>query len=82
MEVPDDRDDTVGMQGFGLFNIRERLSSIGGHMRIESTPGKDAVTLGVPLMASRGVTPGNHGDGDDTKQACDAAANDPRAPGG
>jgi two-component system, NarL family, sensor histidine kinase UhpB len=58
MEVPDDRDDTVGMRGFGLFNIRERLSSIGGHMRIESALGHGTrVTLAVPLMPPRSGEP-------------------------
>ena len=34
---------------FGLFNIRERLSYLGGHMEIESAPGRGtAVTLFVP----------------------------------
>jgi|GEM_PF-741826 len=36
--------------GFGLFNIRERLESLGGQMQIDSTPGQGTrVTLRVPL---------------------------------
>jgi signal transduction histidine kinase len=52
------KDDGVGLDvakittsdGFGLFNIRERLSSICGRLEIESRPGKGTlVTLSVPL---------------------------------
>ncbi len=36
--------------GFGLFNIRERLEHLGGHMRIKSKPGHGTqVTMDVPL---------------------------------
>lgn len=36
--------------GFGLFNIRERLEHLGGHMWIKSKPGSGTqVTLEVPL---------------------------------
>ncbi len=36
--------------GFGLFNVRERLEYVGGHMEIESSPGKGTrITLTVPL---------------------------------
>ena len=37
-------------EGFGLFNIRERLDTIGGHLEIESQPGNGTrVTLVAPL---------------------------------
>ncbi|MEZ5359713.1 MAG: sensor histidine kinase [Candidatus Zixiibacteriota bacterium] len=40
---------------FGLFSIRERLSYIGGSIRIESTPGKGThVTLVTPYQTSGG----------------------------
>jgi PAS domain S-box-containing protein len=40
--------------GFGLFSIRERLESIGGRFRIESSPGKGTrVTLMAPLQLPR-----------------------------
>jgi signal transduction histidine kinase len=36
--------------GFGLFAIRERMRSVGGHLRIESKPGEGSkITLVVPL---------------------------------
>jgi len=39
-----------GTDGFGLFNIGERLNQLGGYMRIESRPGKGTrVTLVSPL---------------------------------
>ncbi len=39
--------------GFGLFSIRERLSSAGGRLEVESRPGKGArVTISVPLARS------------------------------
>jgi signal transduction histidine kinase len=31
---------TMGTTGFGLFSIRERITSIGGEFRIESTKGR------------------------------------------
>ncbi|HEX6983225.1 MAG TPA: PAS domain-containing protein [Balneolaceae bacterium] len=38
--------------GFGLFNIRERIDLLGGHMEVESVPGEGTtVTLLVPLTA-------------------------------
>lgn len=40
-------------QGFGLFNIRERLKSRGGRLLVESEPGQGTrVTLVVPLKCS------------------------------
>jgi PAS domain S-box-containing protein len=39
--------------GFGLFNIRERLEYIGGHLMIKSSPGKGTcVTITAPLKKS------------------------------
>lgn len=36
--------------GYGLFSIRERLSSLGGHLKISSVPGQGTVvTITVPL---------------------------------
>jgi signal transduction histidine kinase len=36
--------------GFGLFSIRERLEQLGGHLEIESKPGRGTtVTLTAPL---------------------------------
>ncbi len=46
--------------GFGLFNIRERLSLLGGKMEIRSAPGKGSVfSLSVPLDGSRESSAGN-----------------------
>jgi signal transduction histidine kinase len=50
-------DDGVGMEhdvaairGSGLFSIQERLSHVGGSMRIESAPGKGTrILLSAPL---------------------------------
>jgi signal transduction histidine kinase len=40
----------VRQRGFGLFNVRERLSDLGGSLDIESTPGSGTrVTVSVPL---------------------------------
>lgn len=44
---------TPAAQGFGLLSVRERLSYIGGEMRIESVPGDGTmVTLIAPLAVS------------------------------
>jgi PAS domain S-box-containing protein len=43
--------------GFGLFNIRERLDYLGGHLRIKSKPGHGTrVTLTAPLKSVEGIT--------------------------
>jgi PAS domain S-box-containing protein len=43
-------DAPLGGTGFGLFSIRERLKYLGGHLKVESEPGKGTkVTLVVPL---------------------------------
>jgi PAS domain S-box-containing protein len=40
----------VASQAYGLFSIRERLSHLGGRMRIASKPGRGAtITLEIPL---------------------------------
>ncbi|MFO0751426.1 MAG: AAA family ATPase, partial [Myxococcota bacterium] len=40
-------------RGFGLFDIRERLTQLGGQLRIESAPGTStAVILDLPLVAA------------------------------
>jgi PAS domain S-box-containing protein len=42
---------------FGLFNIRERLSQLGGSTRIDSSPGQGArITLTAPLNAAKDAT--------------------------
>jgi PAS domain S-box-containing protein len=39
-----------GARGFGLFNLRERLTYLGGDLRIESAPGQGAaLTMSAPL---------------------------------
>ncbi len=44
----------VGLQGHGLFGIREQLRHVGGSMHIESAPGKGTkVHLCVPLTNGR-----------------------------
>jgi signal transduction histidine kinase len=44
--------------GFGLFNIRERLSRLGGQVRVESIPGRGArVVVMAPLGEPRGHPP-------------------------
>ena len=41
-------------RGFGLFSVRERLQHLGGHMQIDSTPGKGTViSLSAPARMSR-----------------------------
>lgn len=43
--------------GFGLFNLREQLSTIGGHIRITSAPGRGSrVTILLPLRTTSTVT--------------------------
>lgn len=42
--------------GYGLFSIRERLSSLGGHLKISSDPGQGTVvTITVPLEPQEAV---------------------------
>jgi signal transduction histidine kinase len=39
--------------GFGLFSIRERLSSVGGRLEVDSGPGHGArVTMTAPLAGN------------------------------
>lgn len=46
------RPDTTTRSGFGLFNIGERMDSIGGKLLIESEPGHGThITLSVPIDA-------------------------------
>jgi signal transduction histidine kinase len=49
------------LRGFGLFNVRERLSDLGGSMEIESTPGHGTdVTIRVPhadIGRKEGISP-------------------------
>jgi len=43
--------------GFGLFNLREQMSAIGGHLRIRSVPGRGSqVTMLLPLQTRSAVT--------------------------
>ena len=40
----------VASHAYGLFSIRERLSHLGGRMRVDSNPGRGTtITLEVPL---------------------------------
>ena len=44
---------SAGMAKFGLFSIRERLEHYGGHLQIDSAPGKGSrITLIAPLKNS------------------------------
>lgn len=56
IEVKDDgigfdpHDTALATRGFGLFNIRERLTAIGGHLSIESEPGHGTkITMVAPI---------------------------------
>ncbi len=43
-----------GREGFGLFNIRERLEYLGGNLNIKSTPKKGTrVTMSIPLKFNK-----------------------------
>lgn len=43
--------------GFGLFNLREQLRTIGGHIRVSSVPGRGSrVTILLPLRTLPAVT--------------------------
>lgn len=48
--------------GFGLFNLREQLRTIGGHIRVSSVPGRGSrVTILLPLRTLSAVaTPAGH----------------------
>ena len=49
---------------FGLFNIRERITPLGGSLYIESGPGKGSrVTISLPLDSS-GAEPGEGAEDD------------------
>lgn len=59
------RDDGVGMapeaprSGYGLLVMRERTASLGGHLDIQSHPGRGMrVSVDVPLGRTRAVRPG------------------------
>ena len=42
-----------GARGFGLFNIRERISPLGGRMEIQSEPGGGTrATIVLPLACN------------------------------
>ncbi len=50
----------VRAKGFGLFSIRERLESVGGHMVVESQPGGGThIAFSVPLRRSEGGAKGD-----------------------
>jgi|GEM_PF-1604585 len=62
-------DDGVGMRpagrsksnSFGLMGIRERISAIGGELRIDSRPGQGmALLLSIPVEAAQAKTHGRH----------------------
>jgi len=49
---------TEDLSGFGLFNIRERMESVGGSMVIDSSPGRGAVIVIIaPAERSEVVEP-------------------------
>ncbi len=53
----DSEDSTRPAHGFGLFNIRERLTAIGGHIEIKSKPGwGTAVILVAPLSGDKSAS--------------------------
>lgn len=41
------RVETSGASGFGLFNIRERLKSVGGPLEIQSSPGQGTLVTSI-----------------------------------
>jgi signal transduction histidine kinase len=45
-----------GIRGFGLFSIRERLTYVGGHIEIQSRPGKGTTAIIEAPLTSRGKT--------------------------
>ena len=64
----------TGNGGFGLFNIRERLGSIGGRLEIASSPGKGTMArMAMPLKeGSQGPAAGTCADAiADTIAECD-----------
>jgi len=47
-----DKSSVVGGGGFGLKGMRERIEKVGGHLAIETAPGKGTcITIEVPLRA-------------------------------
>jgi signal transduction histidine kinase len=55
--IPDQIDDINQGNRFGLFSIRERLTYLGGEMRIESAPGRGTkVLLFVPAILAINAT--------------------------
>ncbi len=57
----DGRDSMQPARGFGLFNIRERLTAIGGRLGIESERGHGAtITVVAPLTVDDVVSEGTH----------------------
>jgi signal transduction histidine kinase len=56
--------------GFGLFSICERIGLIGGHLRIDSAPGRGSrFSLFVPKTPENKVRPGIKNDPDMDKNA-------------
>ena len=52
-DVLDKKSSNRGMQGYGLFNITERLDQLGGHLEIESQPNRGThITLVATLSSS------------------------------
>ena len=49
--------DTKISTGFGLYSIRERMFSLGGHFDLESEPGKGTVARLILPIANRTVVP-------------------------
>jgi two-component system sensor histidine kinase DegS len=45
-----DKSSVAGGGGFGLKGMRERIEKVGGHLAIETTPGKGThISIDVPL---------------------------------
>ena len=52
-DLLDKKSSNRGIQGYGLFNITERLDQLGGHLDIASQPGRGThITLVAPLSSS------------------------------
>lgn len=63
--------------GFGLFNLREQLRAIGGHIGVSSSPGRGArVTILLPLRSRSAVTTQTGRQEDPTAAAAPGGAED------